>query len=1003
MTTTAPHTVRCNILGTLEIWADRHRIRLGGPIQERVLVTLLLEPGRVVPVTRLVQTVWDDDPPATAVHQIRKAVADLRRRIPEGASLVVTDGPGYRAVVDDDQLDLSRFHRLTAQARRDVAAGLTDQAADRLCEALALWRGSVMAGRGGAALTAAATALDERRLTATEQLYQLRLDRGEAGELIGDLRALVAEHPLCENLRGQLMLALYRSGRAAEALEEYGRARALLVEELGMDPGPRLTRLYEAILRDAEELAAPEQPAAPAPAPPTAPQPPAPLSPSTLPYDLTDFTGRERELGQLLAGAQRPSEGTRIVALDGMGGSGKTSLAVRASHQLAEAYPDGRLFINLRGYSPVEKPVQPSAALGALLRTLGVPDQRVPEDESGRTALWRATLAERRVLLLLDNALDAAQVLPLLPASPGCLVIVTSRARLVELDGAEWIHIGVMRPEDSTTLLAETLGDERAAAEPEAVAELAELCGQLPLALRIASARLCNRSRWTVQYLVDRLGDERRRLGELSAGDRSVAATIQLSYQMMEERHRTAFRLIGLHPGTDVDVQSVAALLGTDRWDAEDILERLLDVHLVQQQKMGRYGLHDLVRSFAQTLRTEGTAEADRAAVERVVDYYVAASEQACTVLFPGRARHAPGLPPTTAELPAPKDAAEARAWFAREHRALLSAVGLCHERGLDRQTGFLARNVLFHLHLRSYFEEYETVARYAVESARRLGEPWALRAGLSNLVSSHWKTGRFRDGLAAAEEALGLARSCGDRHGEAVSLDQLGLLHSSLGHLAEGRDHLIRSIALHENAMRKEMALCNLSTVYAWLGQYEKAAEVAEEAISLHRSDGDPAVHVMALNDLAVAHLGLGAPEAAARCVERALDRGDESALPEEIALSLALAADAGQRLGRATPAYEERALALVRTRGTTLRRCQIENIVGRLHRHRGAYAQALALHEHAAHWAEAIEYRVELARAFDGMARTMKALGDAAGAARHRERADLLFDEMGMPEPAR
>ncbi|MGY5630847.1 BTAD domain-containing putative transcriptional regulator [Streptomyces sp. UC1A3] len=643
MTTTAPHTVRCNILGTLEIWADRHRIRLGGPIQERVLVTLLLEPGRVVPVTRLVQTVWDDDPPATAVHQIRKAVADLRRRIPEGASLVVTDGPGYRAVVDDDQLDLSRFHRLTAQARRDVAAGLTDQAADRLCEALALWRGSVMAGRGGAALTAAATALDERRLTATEQLYQLRLDRGEAGELIGDLRALVAEHPLCENLRGQLMLALYRSGRAAEALEEYGRARALLVEELGMDPGPRLTRLYEAILRDAEELAAPEQPAAPAPAPPAAPQPPAPLSPSTLPYDLTDFTGRERELGQLLAGAQRPSEGTRIVALDGMGGSGKTSLAVRASHQLAEAYPDGRLFINLRGYSPVEKPVQPSAALGALLRTLGVPDQRVPEDESGRTALWRATLAERRVLLLLDNALDAAQVLPLLPASPGCLVIVTSRARLVELDGAEWIHIGVMRPEDSTTLLAETLGDERAAAEPEAVAELAELCGQLPLALRIASARLCNRSRWTVQYLVDRLRDERRRLGELSAGDRSVAATIQLSYQMMEERHRTAFRLIGLHPGTDVDVQSVAALLGTDRWDAEDILERLLDVHLVQQQKMGRYGLHDLVRSFAQTLRTEGTAEADRAAVERVVDYYVAASEQACTVLFPGRARHARG------------------------------------------------------------------------------------------------------------------------------------------------------------------------------------------------------------------------------------------------------------------------------------------------------------------------------------------------------------------------
>ena len=998
LTGAAPQAVHFNILGALEIWADQQRLRLGGPIQERVLVTLLLEPGRVVPVTRLVEAAWNEGPPATAVHQIRKAVADLRRRIPGGAGLLVTDGPGYRAAVADEQVDLSRFTLLTGEAREQFAAGAAAQAADLLRRALALWRGPVLAGSGGTTLAAAATALDERRLAAAEQLFQLRLDQGESRELVVELRELIVEHPLRETLRGQLMLALYRSGRAAEALEEFGRVRDVLVAELGIDPGPRLTKLYEAILRDSDELTGPEpqHPATVPQAPATAP------SLSTLPYDLSDFTGREEELRTLLRHAAEPCDGTRIVAVDGMGGSGKTSLAVRAAHQLADQYPDGRLCFDLRGYSPGEEPLQPAAVLGALLRTLGVPDQRIPEDEGGRAALWRATLAGRRVLLLLDNAGDTTQVRPLLPASPGCLVLVTSRARLMDLDGAEWISLGVMPPEESLTLLVETLGERRVAAEPEAVAELAELCGHLPLALRIASARLRNRQRWTVQYLVDRLCDETRRLGELSSGERSVAATIQLSYQAMEEEHRRAFRLLGLHPGTEVDVHSGAALLGTDRRTAEDILERLLDVHLVQQHTLGQYALHDLVRSFAQSLRTDAARATDHAALERVLDYYVAASEQACAVLFPRRARHATPAPADVAELPPLHEVEQARGWFDQEHSALLSAVIVAHEQGLDVQTGQLARNAMFYLNLRGSFDEYENVAVLAVASARRLGDPSALRAGLSNLTSSHWKLGKFRDGLTSAREALEIARAAGDIHGQAVSLDQLGLLHSCLGHLKEGRDNLVRSIELHENAMRKEMALCNLSTVSAWLGRYAEAAVAAEQAVELRRSLGEPVSQIPALNDLAIALLGLGEPERARACLEQAMSVGDESSFPEDLALTLALAADAEQRLGRqrTASAYAEQALDLVRERGTALRCCDVENIVGRMHRQRGAHAQALELHRSAARRAGAIEYRVELARAHDGMAHAAAALGDGASARLHRTRADDLFASMDMPE---
>lgn len=473
---------------------------------------LLLEAGRVVPVARLVEATWEKDPPVTAAHQVRKAVADLRRRVPTGTEVIATDGPGYRVVVADDQVDLLEFDALTRAAGQALREGERSAAAEALRSALALWRGSVLSGTGGPIIEAAATALEERRLAAAEQFFDLCLALGESGELISGLRALITQHPLRETLRGQLMLALYRSGRQAEALKEYGEVRELLVDELGIDPGPRLAKLYEAILRDSPELAAPERPApvtvapvrpvpepaaaadpAPEPAPAVteategaAPEAPArteadregepgtrttPVdAPCTLPYDLPDFTGRAKELAELFDYVQDEGRGSeryaRIVAIDGMGGMGKTTLAVRAAHRLADRYPDGQLHIDLHGFTPGREPVTPAAALDGLLRTLGTPGDRIPEDLEGRTAVWRSKLDGRRMLLLFDNAVDAAQIRPLLPASPGSLALITSRGRLLDLDGVEWVSIGMMEPEDSTSLMAETLGATRVAAEP---------------------------------------------------------------------------------------------------------------------------------------------------------------------------------------------------------------------------------------------------------------------------------------------------------------------------------------------------------------------------------------------------------------------------------------------------------------------------------------------------------------------------------------------------------
>ncbi|MFF1923206.1 BTAD domain-containing putative transcriptional regulator [Streptomyces sp. NPDC058221] len=988
--------LRFNILGPIEAWSDGTRLRLGGVIQERVLATLLLEPGRVLPVSRLVEAAWDEEPPPTAPHQVRKAVADLRRRIPGGARVLLTDGPGYRVAAEQCAVDLTEFGALIRKAKLTASEGRTGEAAGMLRGALALWRGPVLSGGGGPVIAAASISLEERRLTAAEQLFELRLGLGEDTELVVELRELAQQHPLRESLRGQLMIALYRCGRQAEALEEYGRVRGLLAEELGIGPGSRLTGLYEGILRDSPELAGPE----PAAEPVVLPAGP----PLTLPYDLADFTGRDRELTEILRAAEDGNErGPRIVAIDGMGGCGKTSLAVRAAHRLAPGYPDGQLHMDLRGYTPGDRPVTAGTALDSLLRVLGVPGSLIPDDVPARSALWRATLVGKRLLILLDDAADAAAVRPLLPSSPGCLIVVTSRARLVDLDGARWISIGVMPPQDSAMLLAETLGTGRVAAEPEAAAELTRLCGHLPLALRIATARLRNRPRWTLQYLAERLRDETRRLDELSSGARSVAATLRLSYRALDEECRNAFSTLALHPGSDMDIHAAGALLGTSARHAEDLLEMLLDVHLVQQPEIGLYTFHDLVRSFAQRLLAESAGESG--AVERLLGYYLSATEVACDLLYSGRRRRSTGIPPSTAELPGLVTAERARQWFLREQPALLAAVTLAERRGHDRFVVCLSRNLVFHLNDLGLLEEFGELSRVAVAAARRLRDPALLGVSLANLGVACWKLGRLTEGLEAARESRDAAVRLGDPHTRAHSESILGQFNSLLGDFPAALGHMETAIS-HEQDLGMPRAeaesLTILSTLYEQWGRYEEARDAAMRSAGLSRLLGQHEGLPGTLTDLAFAHVGLGAYEEADRCLEEARALYGDSGNEANLALTLALSAEVDHLLGRPArdPDRAETALGMMRANSSPLRRAKVENVVGRLRRRQGDPAAALALHTHAHELSSSLGYRIEEAYALTGMA---DALADAPDAAGYREEAEKLFAGLGVPEGRR
>lgn len=625
------HTLRFAVLGPVRAWRGEHELDLGSPQQRSVLATLLLRRGHAVALAELLDAVWGEEQPPAAVSVLRTYVSRLRkvlepdREADDPPRVVVSVGDGYLVRLPADSLDLAVFERRVAEAQRLRAAGRPSAAAELLRVALGGWQGAALAGLPGPLAASEGSRLDEERLTALETWLDIEVDHGRHSEVIAELVSLTGRYPLREQLCRLLMLALYRSGRQAEALAAYRGARGTLVAELGIEPGTALRDLHDRILA-ADATLDPGPPGrTPQPTEPDSPVPPASPAvvhaahPAQLPADLPTFVGRCAELDR--ARALLPERGGApatvvISAIGGMAGIGKTTLAVHWAHEVADRFPDGQLYVNLRGFDPTGSLVTPDEAIRAFLGALGVPPMRIPSGLDAQTALYRSMLARRRMLVLLDNARDTDQARPLLPGSPGCLVIVTSRNRLTGLvagEGAHPLTLDQLTPDEAHGLLARRLGTARPAAEPRAADEIITRCARLPLALAIVAAHAVAHPGFPLSAIAEELRDSHGSLDAFASGDditTDVRAVFSWSYKAVSAPVARMFHLLGLHSGPDISAPAAAALAGLPVRETRGLLVELTRAHLLTEHFPGRYTLHDLLRVYAaERVRAEETAE----------------------------------------------------------------------------------------------------------------------------------------------------------------------------------------------------------------------------------------------------------------------------------------------------------------------------------------------------------------------------------------------------------
>ncbi|MEV0614806.1 BTAD domain-containing putative transcriptional regulator [Nonomuraea sp. NPDC050404] len=982
------------LLGPLEVAVDGGRLSVGGPRQQRLLATLLLNPVEIVSTERLIDELWGEDPPGTAREQIHNAVARLRRSLGSAGQLLATEGAGYRLRVDGELVDAHRFGQVFEAARLSVEAGEPAAAAQTLASALSLWRGPALQGLTGRTIEAAAAGLDQQHLAAREQLLECRLSLGEAAELVPELTELMAEHPFRETLRRQHIIALYRSGRQSDALNAYERTRVLLADELGVDPGSELRLLHQQLLNNDPALDAPAKP-------PSAED--LPVAHNCLPYDIADFTGRADEVRRLLELTGTATETAVVItALDGMAGIGKTTLAVHVAHLLTDVYPDGQLFIDLHGYTPGQRPLTPTAALDVLLDGLGVPPERIPRDFEQRVGKWRSDLAGKRVLVVLDNAKDAQQVRALLPGSPTARVLVTSRRRMSALEGASSFSLELMPPGDAVNLFLRVAGVDRVTGETEQVAEVVELCGYLPLAIRIATSRFRHRPTWSVAYLADRLRDERRRLLELATEDRSVLAAFSVSYRHLAPAQRRLFRLLGLHPGADFDVYGAAALADAPAGEVEPLLEELLDVHLLTQHAVGRYHFHDLLRQYARTTaEREERPEEHSAAVIRLAEHYLHLGHVAEQVFDPGRHLGELELDRRSElpELPAPgavRDVIAAeRLNFVEVASHMAGAGAHSHAWRLAAALGPLLQR---HGYSDEAFEVYDQGLYAARLCADRAGQATLYR----HLGVARLGTGDFDDALAALRKSLTLEREVhGDGPGSGRVLSNMAIVHIRLGRFAEAQENLHRALDLLDkdgSAHDRAFFLANLAVVNTKLGRYEEAAACVQRALDIQTGLGNRFAEMLCLVNAGwIYTLSDRLPEARDH-LERGLVLGRQLGAVEAEARALYLLADCLRRQDENVAALGSARQALVLAR--RIQDADVEsqslNVLGQVHHALGdpeaareCYGQVLRL-----------GLEVKAVPAHQGLGRLALDEGDRAAARTHWEKAQVIAKAARLPE---
>ncbi|MEO3809845.1 BTAD domain-containing putative transcriptional regulator [Sphaerisporangium sp. B11E5] len=990
------------LLGPVEAWNGGRQAHLGGAKPRALLTALLLDAGRIVPIERLIEAVWGEHSPPTARAVLQTYVASLRRSLESAGvtGVIVSHRVGYLAEVPPGTLDLRVFERLVAEGRQAVLESRHAEARDDFRAALALWHGPALGGIGDSFLRAEAARLDELRLTVVEERVAADLALGQGEQLLDELAGLVALHPARERLRRDLMVALYRADRQADALAVYREGREVLIEELGIEPGPELRQAHEAILRSDPALLAPARG----------------RRPRQLPPPPSDFVGRQEEIAALRAALTRP-EAMPICVVSGAGGMGKSALALRVAHEVAAHFPDGQLYLDLRGTS--DAPAGPEELLGRVLRELDPATTRLPVTLEERTGRYRTLMAGRRKLVVLEDAATEAQVRPLLPGDSGCAVLVTSRNRLVGLAGATFSELGVLPSGTAIDLFARIAGHDRVAAEQQAADAIVALCGRLPLAIRIAGARLASRRQWPLSRLLDRLDDEKRRLDELTVGDQQVRAGISLSYALLPPEARTALRRLGLMGLPSFPAWVAASALETDLDEAERVLEHLVDVSLADVEGVDlvgqlRYRLHDLIRLFAkERALAEDDAAARNAVVARVLGGWIwlveRVNEAAPPYLISVPASYRLARP--VDERVARQVVAGPRAWFRAEQEALIAGVELAAAANLDELaveltaalscTAFGGHQYVFDDPFASWHRTHEAALSAARRMDNALGEA-TLLAGLGQL---HYERDLFAESRAYLSQALSMFRAAKDTRGEGATLASLGAACREQGYLPEALHFLDRARELL-TGLDDASALGHVrrlaGTVRLETGDYPAAWADLEEALALFTAAGSRRGRGLTLRSMSLYHRARGEFAEAEELARRALaifQAADDRMMEAYCVRALAKALLRQGRFDEAGPPLRE-SLTVLRTLHDSFGEACTLRTLGELHLAEGRFLQAKDRLEESLRIWESLRAALFHARTLRDLAEVHEALGDVAAAGRARAEAVETFRLHGSRE---
>lgn len=915
---------RFEVLGPLRAFSVDTELALGWPRQRAVLAALLLRAGQVVSRDELIDAVWGAGPPPTAGNVVQAYIARLRRAVEpdracrEPARLLASTGPGYVLHVAEDHLDLQVAERHLDYGRCALAAGRLQVGVVAIDSALALWRGVPLAGVPGPLAEIERARLTERRLALLEDRAETLLRLGEMADLSAELATLVAQHPFRERLAGLLMRALYQDGRQAEALAVYRSARRTLAEELGIEPSPGLRQIHDDILRNRDVIASAN----------TASLPPlvraAPVIPRQLPAAPWQFTGREREIEALMTLARVAVTGNAvvIVAIGGTAGVGKSALALQLAHQVANEFPDGQLYAELHGSAAAGTAASPQDVIRGFLDAFAVEPARIPADPRAHAGLYRSVLAGKRVLLVLDDAGDEAQVRSLLPGSGGCLVIVTSRRRLTGLAaayGAAMLTLDVLTKDEARELLGRRLGAERLRAEPEAVAELADLCARLPLALSIAAARAAGHPHLSLSGLAAQLRDENGRLDGLDTGTGTdgVRSAFSCSYKALSQPAARMFRLLGIHPGPEVSVPAAASLAAVTAKEAADALAELDREHLISEQAPGMFAFHDLLRAYAAGQARSDDSPAEReAAAHRILDHYLHTARAAAMLLHPGREAPALTGPVPGVVLERLADCDQALAWLEAECSVLLAAVAFAADEGFDRHAWQLPWCLVTFLYRRGLWDQWAATQHIGLAAARRLDD-------LAGQARAHVDLGYLGavSGSAAGvrshlQRALKAFSRLDDRAGQGRAHNAMAVFLEGQHRYLDALRHAELSLALYlttENRAAQANALTQVGWLRGLLGDHQQAISDNERALRLHRQLGNRHGEGNAWEALGYAYQRAGSCDTALRYYRTALAVRRELGDRQHEAGALTYIGDAQEALGDQAAARDAWQQALI------------------------------------------------------------------------------------------